>query len=465
MSYNSLTFIISLPFIVLGYYTMPARWRNAALLAASLALYMLWWPAGILVMTWVILTSHLGIGYITRQREHSLGAMWLTIALTALPMLFFKYLQPLNETITSFLHIEWWLNRHHWYVPVGLSFYTLQAIALVVDVYKQRIKPASSLVNHAAFMSFFPITASGPIVRGDELLVQLEKRERRFDPELAWQGLRWLIWGMFMKVAVAESFALFVHAVEMRIDTQNGFTLLLSTLCYTIQLYADFAGYSLMALGVSALLGIKLRHNFWHPLFAVGIKDFWRRWHISLSQWLRDYIYIPLGGNRCSAWRSRLNVMATFVFSGLWHGAGIAYLLWGAMHGLWLVIERLLRFDRWPQHWLLRLPLCLTTFVLVAVLFMLFSHDVPTTLHIIDRFFGQWDGFRLTVTQSVSNLSREWSMVVLFSVMIAKEARDEWAPTLLSQRTWQIAFYSGVVLLTLMFGVFDRSGQFIYMHF
>lgn len=465
MSYNSLTFIILLPIIVMVYYAMPARWRNAALLAASLALYMLWWPAGIAVMMWVTLVSYLGIGQMKHRQDDSRAVLWITIALTALPLVCFKYLQPLNDTLTSWLDVNWWLNRHHWLIPVGLSFYTLQAIALAVDVHKNRIKPASSLVTHAAFMSFFPITASGPIVRGQELLVQLEDRKRPFDPELAWQGVRWLIWGMFMKVAVAESFAVFVTAVEQRVDTQNGFTLLLSTLCYTLQLYADFAGYSLMALGTSALLGIKLRHNFWHPLFSVGIRDFWRRWHISLSSWLRDYVYIPLGGSRCSSWRTRLNVMATFVFSGLWHGAGVAYLLWGALHGLWVVFERLIGFDRWPRHWALRVPLCLLTFVLVAILFMLFSHDVPTTMHIIGRFFNHWDGFHLTVTQSVSTLSREWTMVTLLALMLVKEARDEWAPTWLSGRSLQILFYAGVVVLTLMFGVFDRGGQFIYMHF
>lgn len=465
MNYSSLTYILLLPAIVLGYYALPARWRNAALLAVSLALYLLWWPAGIMVMAWVTMASYLGTRRITQQVDGSTGMLWFTIALTALPLIFFKYLQPLNDTITSSLHIEWFLNRHRWLIPVGLSFYTLQAIALVVDVYKKRIPAASSLVNHALFISFFPITSSGPIVRGRELLSQLEDRQRRFDPDLAWQGIRWLIWGMFMKVVVADSFALFVQAVEQRVDTQNGFTLFLSVLCYTIQLYADFAGYSLMALGTSALLGVRLKHNFWHPLFAVGIRDFWRRWHISLSTWLRDYIYIPLGGSRCSAWRTRLNVMATFIFSGLWHGAGLAYLLWGAMHGLWVAVERLVRFDRWPRHWVLRLPLGLMTFVFVAVLFMLFSHDTSTALHILGRIASGWDGFHLTVTQSVSALSREWTMVTMFALMLAKEAHDEWCPTLLSLHPLQVVFYACVVIVTLMFGVFDRSGSFIYMHF
>ena len=157
--------------------------------------------------------------------------------------------------------------------------------------------------------------------------------------------------------------------------------------------------------------------------------------------------------------------MATFIFSGLWHGAGLAYLLWGALHGLWVVLERLVRFDRWPRHWLLRIPLGLLTFVFVAVLFMLFSHDTSTTMHIIGRFFSGWDGVHLTVTQSVSTLSRELTMITMLTLMLAKEARDEWCPRFLSHHSLQIIFYACVVVLILMFGVFDRGGSFIYMHF
>ena len=319
--------MLLLPIIVAVYYCVPRQWRNALLLLVSLAMYMLWWPAGILVLAWVTMASYLGIKHFGRQKSRSLGTLWSVIITTALPLVFFKYLQPLNAAITGALRIEWFLDRHHWAIPVGLSFYTLQAIALEVDVWKGRMKPATTLINHAAFMSFFPINVSGPIVRGDELLSRLENNSQPFDPDLSWRGVKWLIWGLFMKVAVADSFALFVNAVEARIDTQNGLTIFLSVMSYTIQLYADFAGYSLMALGTSALLGFRLRDNFRRPLFSVGIKDFWRRWHLSLSTWLRDYIYIPLGGSRCAKWRSNLNVLITFVVSGLWHGAGWAYLL------------------------------------------------------------------------------------------------------------------------------------------
>lgn len=466
MNYNSLTYLLLLPIIVAVYYCVPRQWRNALLLLVGLAMYMLWWPAGILVMTWVTMASYLGIRHFTHSKDRTLVALWSVIIATLLPLAFFKYLIPLNTTITGALHVEWFLNRHPWAIPIGLSFYTLQAIALEVDVWKGRLQPAQSLVNHAAFMSFFPINVSGPIVRGDELLAQLEENNRRFDPDLAWRGVKWLIWGLFMKYAVAESFALFVNAVEMRIDTQNGLTIFLSVMCYTIQLYADFAGYSLMALGTSALLGIRLRDNFRRPLFSVGIKDFWHRWHLSLSTWLRDYIYIPLGGSRCARWRSHLNVFITFVVSGLWHGAGWAFLLWGAAHGIWLVIERVVKFDRWSQHWLVRIPFCLMTFVIVALLFSLFNHDMPTAFHLMGRMATEsWtDG--LSVTQSVNTVSREWSMVAMFTLMMAKEMRDEFRPTLLADRRWvEVVFYAAVVLLILSFGVFDRGGQFIYMHF
>lgn len=466
MNYNSLTYLLALPFIVGVYYCVPQQWRNALLLLVGLAMYVLWWPAGIVVMAWVTFVSYWGIQHFASQSEQSTRALWLTIAVTALPLLFFKYLQPLNNAITSACHIQWFLDRHHWAIPVGLSFYTLQAIALEVDVWKRRRQPAMSLVTHAAFMSFFPIIMSGPIVRGDELLAQLELRDRRFDPELAWQGVKWLIWGMFMKVVVADSFAVFVNAVDLRIDSQNSLTIFLSILSYTIQLYADFAGYSLMALGTSALLGIRLRHNFMRPLFSVGIKDFWRRWHLSLSTWLRDYIYIPLGGSRCARWRSHLNVLVTFVVSGIWHGAGLAYLLWGALHGVWVVIERVVRFERWPRHWLLRVPLYLLTFVGIAMLFMLFNHDVPTSLHVLQRMATESWSDGLSLTPSMSTVSREWTMVTMLSLMLTKELRDEFRPTLLAGHRWlDVVFYALVALLILTFGVFDRGGSFIYMHF
>ena len=479
MNYNSLTYILLIPVIVAVYYCVPRQWRNALLLMVSLAMYTLWWPAGLLAMAWVIMVSYLGIRHCTHQGDGSfraksrwlhqknrpLGALWLVIAATTLPLVFFKYLQPLNAAISGALHVDWFLSRHPWAIPVGLSFYTLQAIALEVDVWKGRLQPARSLVSHAAFMCFFPITVSGPIVRGDELLSRLDANDHKFDPELAWRGVKWLIWGLFMKLAVADSFALFVTAVETRIDTQNGLTIFVSAMSYTIQIYADFAGYSLMALGTAALLGFRLRDNFLRPLFSVGIKDFWRRWHLSLSTWLRDYIYIPLGGSRCSRWRSHLNVLVTFVVSGLWHGAGWSYLLWGFINGMWLIVERVVHFDRWSGHWLARVTFGLITFLVLSLLFILFSHDVPTSLHIMQRLFTQsWcDG--LSVYQSVSTMSREWSMLAMFAVMMAKEVRDEFAPQWLSGRLPGIVFYAGIIVLILVFGVFDRGGQFIYMHF
>lgn len=458
--------MLLLPIIVAVYYCVPRQWRNALLLLVSLAMYMLWWPAGILVLAWVTMASYLGIKHFGHQKSRSLGTLWSVIITTALPLLFFKYLQPLNAAITGALRIEWFLDRHHWAIPVGLSFYSLQAIALEVDVWKGRMRPATTLINHAAFMSFFPINVSGPIVRGDELLSRLENNSQPFDPDLAWRGVKWLIWGLFMKVAVADSFALFVNAVETRIDTQNGLTIFLSVMSYTIQLYADFAGYSLMALGTSALLGFRLRDNFRRPLFSVGIKDFWRRWHLSLSTWLRDYIYIPLGGSRCAKWRSNLNVLITFVVSGLWHGAGWAYFLWGAAHGLWLVAERVVHFDRWSRNWLVRVPLCILTFVIVALLFSLFNHDAPTSLHLLQRMSTESWTSGLSLYQSVNTVSREWSMIAMLTLMLIKEARDEFCPTLLADRRWvEVVFYAVVVLLIFTFGVFDQGGQFIYMRF
>lgn len=465
MSYNSLLFVALLPIILLGYYVCPSSWRNSLLLAVSVALYMLWWPGGIVVLAWVSIVSFLGIKKLNKHPDkHSL---WLVIAATLLPLLFFKYLQPLNTAITQALHIQWFLDRHHWLIPVGLSFYTLQTIGLEVDAYRgRRFAVAESLVDHALFVSFFPIVSSGPIVRGDELLTQLRNANRQFDASLFWQGLRWIIWGMFMKLAVAEPFFQFVSAAEIRMGSQSGFTLFLSTLCYTIELYADFAGYSLMAIGTTALFGIRLRHNFIRPLFAVGVRDFWRRWHISLSTWLRDYIYIPLGGSHCPHWRTSINLFITFLVSGLWHGAGLTYLLWGIVHGLWVNIERWVQLERWTRSRLARFVVGSFTFVCASFLFILFRHDLSTSLSLMSRIFTDFLPITLSLTPSIGTRSVELTMVTMFGLMMAKELRDEFFPNCFAQsHALKVIVYACVMLLTLTFGVVDNGAQFIYMHF
>lgn len=217
------------------------------------------------------------------------------------------------------------LSGLNWAIPIGISFFSFQAIGYLVDVYKQRVPMERNFIDYALFVSFFPQIMSGPISRASDLLPQI-KNKRTFNEAKAVQGLKWLLWGMFLKTVMADRLGLYVDSVYNNFQYQSGFSCLVASFMYTMQIYGDFAGYSLMAIGVGRLLGFDLVNNFNHPYFATSITEFWKRWHISLTRWLTTYIYIGLGGNRCSKIRQYWNIMITFLVSGVWHGANWTFI-------------------------------------------------------------------------------------------------------------------------------------------
>lgn len=213
-------------------------------------------------------------------------------------------------------------------LPVGISFYTFQAIGYVIDVYRGEVEPERNLGKYALFLSFFPQLVAGPIERSKNLLSQLYQ-EHKFDYERARSGILLMTWGLFQKIVIADRAAILVNAAFENQESYTGVQLMAGAFCFAIQIYCDFGGYSNIAIGASEMLGIELMDNFMRPYFSLSIKEFWGRWHISLSTWFRDYVYIPLGGNRCTKARRNLNVMCTMLLSGLWHGANWTYILWG----------------------------------------------------------------------------------------------------------------------------------------
>ena len=242
-------------------------------------------------------------------------------------------------------------------LPIGISFYTFVSVSYVADVYKGKIAAEKHLGRFALFISFFPTVLSGPIERANNLLAQIN-RPSPFDYDLAVYGLRDLLIGFFKKMVVADSLGVFVDSVYGSVHSYSGFTLVIIALFYTVQIYCDFSGYSSIAVGIAKLFGIRLRKNFGYPYFATSIKAFWGEWHISLSTWFRDYVYIPLGGNRVGKLRHKLNLMITFLVSGLWHGASWNFVIWGGIHGFVQVVEsgfsrkdksgsRILGFVKW----------------------------------------------------------------------------------------------------------------------
>ena len=230
-------------------------------------------------------------------------------------------------------------------LPVGISFYTFSALSYSIDVYQKKVEPTTDVLAYLAYVMFFPSILSGPISRAQKQLPQYFKI-RKFDYEKAVSACKLLLIGGVMKLCLADRLGIYVDTVYANIIQHNGTTLLFASILYSIQIYADFAGYSLLAIGFGRLLGIDLQTNFIRPYFAKTVTDFWRRWHISLTTWFRDYIYFPLGGNRCSKSRWIFNTMVVLLVSGLWHGAAYAFLIWGALHGLCMVIERLIYGDK-----------------------------------------------------------------------------------------------------------------------
>ena len=227
----------------------------------------------------------------------------------------------------------------HWIFPLGISFFTFQSVGYIADVYKKKIQAERNFLNVALFVSFFPVISSGPIQRAGNLITQLNQAHV-FDYDDATDGLRLFAWGLFKKLCIADKLALYVNYVYGNVAEQHGLALLFATILYSFQIYCDFSGYSDMAIGVARYLGFDVEKNFDRPYLSQSVGEFWRRWHISLSSWLRDYVYIPLGGSRVALPRIYLNLMATFLVSGIWHGSTWNFVIWGALHGLFLCAER-----------------------------------------------------------------------------------------------------------------------------
>lgn len=357
MLFNSFGYAVFLPIIFLLHWITPRKWRWALLLAASCFFYATWGPEYILVLLLTIVISYYAALYMERagkQRGRSANGkknrgaspsaktvLVLSIIFCAGLLFFFKYLNFFSENVAALLQrfsIPMQPFTLRLALPIGISFYLFQTISYLVDVYKGKIPAERHFGIYAVYISFFPKVMQGPIERGESLLPQLHK-PRRFHYGQASYGIKLMAWGFFKKLVLADGLSIYVSQVYDNLPSYTGFSLMLATFFYAIQLYCDFSGYTDIALGSAGILGIRLSPNFRSPYFASSIKDFWGRWHISLSSWLRDYIYIPLGGSRVGRVRHALNIMITFLVSGLWHGASWNYVLWGGIHGALQIIE------------------------------------------------------------------------------------------------------------------------------
>ena len=475
MTFNSFSFWLVFPLIFGLYWLIPAKWnqwRKVFLIAVSYLLYMNWKPTFALVLLAITLVTY-GGGYVLNKQavnneelrvKRRKRLIWLFAVLSLLPLLVFKYYNFVNESIWSLLSslgLRYELHGLNWAIPVGISFFTFQAVGYLFDVYYQRIKAEKSIVDYTLFVCFFPQIYSGPISKANELLPQI-KEEHKFNYQQGVQGLKFLLWGMFLKLVLADRLGLYVDKVAANYDMYSGGTCVLSAIFYSLQIYGDFAGYSLMAIGVAKTLGFNLINNFNRPYFSVSITDFWRRWHISLSRWLKDYVYIPLGGSRCSKLRNYWNIFVTFLVSGIWHGANWTFIVWGLIHGFAQIIEKALGWNNKESKGLVKLLRIVGTFVLVTVAWIFFR--MPTISDAVLFIKHGVTDFGSPEVLSITNFA---IYLMAIALVVFKETREEFFPAklrFLNNRYVRWAEYVVVFSLILLCGALD-SGSFIYGSF
>lgn len=473
MTFQSLEYLIFLPVVFLCYWTVCRNNRtlqNGLIVVSSLVFYG-WWDWRFLGLLFVTAISTFLTGWWLGKTDNQQKRKTLlvgTIVLNVGILFYYKYFNFFVQAFVdafSLLGTDMSVSTLKVLLPVGISFYTFTALSYSIDVYQRKVEPTKDILSYMAYVMFFPSILSGPISRAQKQLPQYYKT-RKFDYDIAVSGCKDFLMGGVMKLCLADRLGIYVDTVYANIAQHNGTTLLFTSILYTIQIYADFAGYSLMAIGSGKLLGIKLSTNFIRPYFAKTVTDFWRRWHISLTTWFRDYIYFPLGGNRCSKVRWMLNTMIVFTVSGLWHGAAYTFIIWGAMHGACMVIERIIYgdkikniSDKFSFANILRL---IVTFSIVNFAWIFFRvNDIGDVMLIFKKIFSE-PGKPFLDTNTL--LMGFVSMAIVFTYDLVKEKQLNFH--LLSSRFMVLRYATAVMLIVyiLAFGVLN-GGSFIYFQF
>lgn len=475
MNFNSLTYLLFLAANLCLFYALPQKLRNPQLLLASYVFYACWNFKYAFLMLFSTAVTY-ACGLLVERSLFGKRKLWLGASLTLnlSVLFFFKYfnftmrLLSLPPTLDVLL-------------PVGISFYTFQALGYTIDVYRKTVRAERSFIDYALFVSFFPQLVAGPIERSGHMLGQL-KAERPLDPENLRQGALPILWGLFKKMVLADHLAVAVNAVYASPASKSGGELLIATVAFAFQIYCDFSAYSDIARGSAKLFGFDLMENFNCPYLATSIRDFWRRWHISLSSWFRDYLYFPLGGSRRGKWRSLLNLLVVFLVSGLWHGAGLTFVAWGLLNGLYQAVsillsplrERLLKKLRVNEDckWLSPLRIVLT-FALVCAAWVLFRAESLSDAWLIYRRLAGLLSAGFTARPSVFGLSAPTAVLLFCGTAFTLAAewlngRKEIARRLNAQLVPRYLCYFFLIAAILLFGSYGPGYDpqaFVYFQF
>ncbi|MDO5325099.1 MAG: MBOAT family O-acyltransferase [Clostridia bacterium] len=427
MSFDSLDYLLFLPLVTLLHWLCPHRARWAVLLGASLVFYASWNPSMTLLLLSVIAVSYTAGLMLNKSRNPRArkGILVLSLLLCAGFLLYFKYFHFLAgtaESVVRMLGSDVHFSFREIILPVGLSFYTFQAMSYVIDVYRGTLPAETHPGYYALYISFFPQLVAGPIERAGGILKQLKQR-RVLSKEDARMGLRLLLSGFFRKIVIADCCARFVDAAYS-LDLPDGSAVFLATILFSFQIYCDFSGYSEIAAGSARLLGIRLSKNFDQPYLAPGIREFWRRWHITLSRWFQDYVYIPLGGNRKGIARQTLALWTVFLLSGLWHGADWSFVLWGALHGVFMTAELWL-----SRHSKRKIPDAVSiglTYLLVTFSWVFFrAASVSHAFALIQRLFSPWSIAAGWAVLGMNGLDALWILLALSCLPLLRQLAND----------------------------------------
>ncbi len=474
MLFNSIEFAVFLPVVFTAYWILPKKYQWVVLLISSYWFYMSWKIEYVmLILATTAVSFFAAIMMQNKQGQVKKLILFAAAAISIGILFFFKYFDFFNRSICDIIGL--FTVRPDPFVlklilPVGISFYTFQTISYVIDVYRGTSKAELHFGKYAAFISFFPQLVAGPIERTNNLMPQINKKHS-FDYAKAIYGLKLMAWGYFKKLALADVMGVYTRAIFNNPQYYRGFSLVLAAVMFTIQIYCDFSGYSDIAIGTAKLFGIDLMCNFKSPYFSQSIREFWGRWHISLSTWFRDYVYIPLGGSRCSKLRHSVNLMVTFLVSGLWHGANTTYILWGGIHGLGQVIENYLLPKKSASKGLLRWFRVTLVFGFCTLALVFFaSKSVHDAVYIISHLFDGISDFSGYIEKGFSIFDNYdagliLSLILLFAYDYYSLKGD--VISAISSRGKVIRWTVYVVfLLWIYFNVVpDNNSVFIYFQF
>ncbi len=462
MLFNSLQFLVFFGFVTFAYFALPQRVRWLLLLLSSCYFYMAFVPAYILILFVTIIIDYVA-GLLIERSVGPLRKTWLVISIISNVgiLAFFKYYNFFNANLSE---IFGWFDTQNpvpalqIILPIGLSFHTFQAMSYTIEVYRERQKAEKHFGIYALYVMFYPQLVAGPIERPQNLLPQF-RENHTYDYLRIRSGLMKMAWGFFKKVVIADRLSLVVDECYGNIQHHNGLTMWIAVLFYSFQIYCDFSGYSDIALGAARVMGFRLMQNFDAPYLAKSLNEFWRRWHISLSTWFRDYLYFPLGGSHGPWWKHFRNLIFIFFLSGLWHGANWTFVIWGILHALYLIAE-VLAGKCFPKLKISSFIRLLVTFLVVSLFWVFFrSQNISQAFEVLHKLTA------VSFNQSIALLMDRNELILCVLLIAGLLIKERFIKHVSLANRWVYYSLLGLLILTCyLFGLYDQK-QFIYFQF